>query len=234
MLEIDTLNCGYADVHVVSGLSLKLERGSITCLIGANGAGKTTTLRGIVGEARLFGGRIAIEGDDVGKPDPVGMFQRGVVMVPEGRCIFNGMTVRENLLVGGYTLRSGAELNQRAEEMFERFPRLRERQKIGAGMLSGGEQQMLAIARALMAKPSYLLLDEPSMGLAPRLVDLVSEMVVDLAKMGLGILLAEQNAMMALSISQQAFIIDHGQCVMTGDAKTIAQQDGIRDAYFGM
>jgi branched-chain amino acid transport system ATP-binding protein len=233
MLRLDNVRAGYGDQPVVSDLRIEVERGQIVSLIGANGAGKTTTLRSVVGLATVTAGRVRVDDRDFASPNPIEMLSAGVALVPEGRGILAGLTVEENLLAGAYTVRDRNAIQDRLAGIHESFPRLLERRHVGAGLLSGGEQQMLAIGRALMAQPSYLLLDEPSMGLSPLFVSNVADLVVRLARSGVGILLAEQNAQMALSISDYAYLIQQGQISLSGSGEELQQHHGIRAAYLG-
>jgi branched-chain amino acid transport system ATP-binding protein len=233
MLEINGINVYYGAIHALKELSLQVEAGSIVTLIGANGAGKTTTLKTISGILRAKSGTIAFEGQEIQKLPPEKVVQLGIAHVPEGRRIFSSMTVLENLELGAYLRRDKPEIAADLQSVYERFPRLREREKQLAGTLSGGEQQMLAIGRALMARPKLLLMDEPSMGLAPLLVKEIFSIIQDVNAQGSTILLVEQNAKMALSIAHYAYVIETGQLVLSGPAQELADSDEIRKAYLG-
>ena len=233
MLRALNLNAGYGDQQVVFDLTIEVERGTIVSLIGANGAGKTTTLRSIVGIAALKSGRIEIDGRSIAAPQPTEMLGAGVALVPEGRGILAGLRVEEHLLTGAYTVRNNAVIKERVAEVYSMFPRLYERRGISAALLSGGEQQMLAIGRALMVKPAYLLLDEPSMGLSPLFVSNIAELVKRLARTNVGILLAEQNANMALAISDSAYLLQQGRIALSGSGGELNQHPGVRAAYLG-
>jgi branched-chain amino acid transport system ATP-binding protein len=233
VLRLDDLSAGYGDQPVVSDLKIGVDRGRIVSLIGANGAGKTTTLRSVVGLATLTAGHVEVDDREFTAPKPTEMLAAGVALVPEGRGILAGLTVEENLLAGAYTVRDRTAIKERLTSIYEMFPRLAERRRIGAGLLSGGEQQMLAIGRALLTRPSYLLLDEPSMGLSPLFVSNIADLVTRLARSNVGILLAEQNAQMALSISDHAYLIQQGRIALSGSSKELQQHHGVRAAYLG-
>ena len=209
-----------------------MDQDEIVTLIGANGAGKSTTLNTITGLLRPKHGSIYFRGENVTTTPSHKMSSRGIALCPEGRRIFQQMTVRENLEMGGYTRQSG-EIAESMEEMFTRFPRLKEREKQIAGTLSGGEQQMLAMARALMSKPKVLMLDEPSMGLAPILVEQIFSIIQELHEAGVTILLVEQNAQMALSVANRAYVLETGLITMEGDAQDLLHDDAVRKAYLG-
>jgi branched-chain amino acid transport system ATP-binding protein len=233
MLKLVNLWGGYGDQQVIFDLSIEVEPGEIVSLIGANGAGKTTTLRAAVGLATLTKGHVEVAAKTFAAPKPTGMLTAGVALVPEGRGILAGLTVEEHLLTGAYTIRDAAVIKDRVAEVYDMFPRLLERRRISAMLLSGGEQQMLAIGRALVVKPSYLLLDEPSMGLSPLLVSNIADLVKRLARANVGILLAEQNANMALSISDHAYLIQQGRIAMSGSGEELNRHSGVRAAYLG-
>jgi len=233
MLRTLNLTAGYGDQQVVFDLTLEIGRGEIVSLIGANGAGKTTSLRSIVGLAALKGGHVEVDGKSYGAPRPTGMLAAGIALVPEGRGMLAGLTVEENLLAGAYTVRDKAVIAERLAEIYEMFPRLRERRRISAALMSGGEQQMLAIGRALMVKPAYLLLDEPSMGLSPLFVSNIADLVKRLASTNVGILLAEQNANMALAISDRAYLLQQGRIGLSGAGEELSRHPGVRAAYLG-
>ncbi len=230
MLRVEGLDVWYDHVHALDQIDLEVGSGSITAIIGANGAGKTTLLNTISGLVKPKAGSIRLEG----KPLPAQahrIVNRGVVQVPEGRKIFAGLSVRENLVMGAFKRREG--MRERIEEMFERFPRLRERRDQQAGTLSGGEQQMLAVCRGLMAEPRLLLLDEPSLGLAPVLVTEVFQLIERIRGMGITIALVEQNAKQALSLADRAFVLESGELVLSGTGKELLNDPKVRDAYLG-
>nr|MCU0688237.1 ABC transporter ATP-binding protein [Phycisphaerales bacterium] len=216
------------------GVSLSIEPGKILTLIGANGAGKTTTLRAISGMVRVSdGGSVKFDGQDVTGVRPDVLCRRGLVHCPEGRGIFSNMTVLENLELGAFSRRDTEQIGKDMQRVFELFPRVKERLKQAAGTLSGGEQQMLAIGRALLARPKLLLLDEPSLGLAPQLVQAIFRIIREINEQGVTILLVEQNAFMALQVAHTAVVLETGGVAMSGDAKELAKSDAIRKAYLG-
>ncbi len=232
MLEIDGLDVFYGEIHALKGVALQVRRGEIVALLGNNGAGKTTTLRSISGLLVPRRGRIAVEGESlVGMPAHQ-IVLRGVAHVPEGRRIFNRLSVRENLMMGAY-LRADEAIESDLERVFALFPVLKERLRQVAGTLSGGEQQMLAIGRAVMARPRLLLLDEPSMGLAPVVVERIFETVVGINREGTTILLVEQNAAMALTIAHRAYVLETGTVALSGPAEELARNPEVRRAYLG-
>ena len=232
ILNVNNINVYYGAIHAIKGISFKVEEGEIVTLIGANGAGKSTTLNTITGLLRSKTGDISFMGSSISKMSPNKIVQSGLVMVPEGRRIFLGLTVEENLEMGAYT-RPKAEIKSSLEEVYELFPRLKERRTQIGGTLSGGEQQMLAMGRSLMAKPKLMMLDEPSMGLAPLLVDLIFEIIADLHKAGATILLVEQNAQAALSIADRAYVLETGKIVKTGPGRDLISDPDIKKAYLG-
>ena len=232
LLQVEDINVYYGAIHAIKGISFEVNEGEIVTLIGANGAGKSTTLNTIAGLLRPRSGRIMLEGKDLTTIPASRIISQGMALCPEGRRIFQQMTVRENLEMGGYT-RPKSEIPASLEEMFTRFPRLKEREKQIAGTLSGGEQQMLAMARALMSKPKLLMLDEPSMGLAPILVEQIFDIIKELHQAGVTILLVEQNAQMALSIADRAYVLETGRIAMTGEASALLKNDDVRKAYLG-
>jgi branched-chain amino acid transport system ATP-binding protein len=232
MLEVSDVHVYYDAIHALKGVCFSIQKGELVTLLGANGAGKTTTLKTLSGLLRPRTGSIELENSPLNGADPHVIVQRGVAHVPEGRKIFPRFTVLENLNIGGYT-RPKTSLGPDLERVFELFPRLRERQKQVAGTLSGGEQQMLAIGRALMAKPKLLLLDEPSMGLAPKIVEQILETISSINKSGVTILLVEQNAAMALAISHRGYVLETGQVILAGTASELAGNDLVRQAYLG-
>ncbi|MCF0261880.1 MAG: ABC transporter ATP-binding protein [Sphaerochaetaceae bacterium] len=232
MLNVKDLNVYYGAIHAVTDISFNVNKGEIVTLIGANGAGKSTTLNTISGLLRSKTGDITFLGESIAKMGPDKIVQQGLVMVPEGRRIFLGMTVQENLEMGAYS-RPNTEIKDSIEQVFELFPRLKERKTQIGGTLSGGEQQMLAMGRALMAKPKLIMLDEPSMGLAPLLVDLIFEIIKDLHKAGSTILLVEQNAQAALSIADRAYVLETGKIVKAGKGSDLISDPVIKKAYLG-
>ena len=232
LLQVEDTNVYYGAIHAIKGISFEVFPDEIVTLIGANGAGKSTTLNTIAGLLRPRSGHIVLEGKDLTTIPASRIVSQGMALCPEGRRIFQQMTVRENLEMGGYT-RPKSEIPASLEEMFTRFPRLKEREKQIAGTLSGGEQQMLAMARALMSKPKLLMLDEPSMGLAPILVEQIFDIIKELHEAGVTILLVEQNAQMALSIADRAYVLETGRIAMTGEASALLKNDDVRKAYLG-
>ncbi len=233
LLDVRGLRAGYGRVEVLRGIDLRLEQGRVATIIGANGAGKTTTLLAISGILKPTAGTIEFGGSEIGGRPPHEIVSRGLVHVPEGRLILAQMSVRENLAVGAWTRRDRAGVAADIDSMFARFPILRERADLTAGSLSGGEQQMLAIARGLMARPKLLLLDEPSMGLAPLLVAQIFEIIKALRKEGHSIVLVEQNARQALAVSDDAYVLERGAIVKAGPAAELARDPGVTAAYLG-
>ena len=234
MLEISNLHTYYGNIHALKGISLTVERGEIVTLIGANGAGKTTTLQTISGLQKPRLGTIRLDGDELTKLKAHEIVYKGVVMVPEGRGIFARLTVSENLDLGAYSRTDGKMIETDLERVFTTLPRLKEREKQVAGTLSGGEQQMLAIGRALMAHPRLMLLDEPSMGLAPILVESIFDIIQQINKEGTTILLVEQNALMALSIANRGYVIQTGEIVLTDAASKLEANEMVRKSYLGI
>ena len=234
LLELEDVHSYYGAIHALQGVSLTVEQGEIVTLIGANGAGKTTTLRSISGLLHCRQGRITLEGKDITKMPAHLVHKAGLDLVPEGRGVFPRLTVLENLEMGAYLVRDKNEIKKRIEYAFGLFPRLRERIDQKGGTLSGGEQQMLATARGLMSNPKILLLDEPSMGLAPVLVDLIFDIIKELNARGTTILLIEQNALMALSIANRAYVLQTGTIVLSGPASDVAKNEMVRKAYLGI
>ena len=232
LLKIDNIHVFYGAIHAIKGVSFEVNQDEIVTLIGANGAGKSTTLNTIAGLLRPRSGAVYLEGKNLASVPTAKIVRHGMALCPEGRRIFQQMTVRENLEMGGYT-RPDKEIPASMDEMFQRFPRLKEREKQIAGTLSGGEQQMLAMARALMSKPKLLMLDEPSMGLAPILVEQIFEIIKELHGSGTTILLVEQNAQMALSIADRAYVLETGRITMEGKASELLHNDAVRKAYLG-
>jgi branched-chain amino acid transport system ATP-binding protein len=233
LLELAGLQVAYGGIHAVKGIDLTVGRGELVCLIGANGAGKTTTLKGICGLQPVKAGTIRYGGDDItGKP-AFELVRRGLAMVPEGRGVFGALTIEENLAMGAYVRSDRAGIRDDIERVYTLFPRLRERRRQTAGTLSGGEQQMLAMARSLMSKPKLLLLDEPSMGLAPLMVQKVFETVMKVSGEGVTILLIEQNAKLALEVSHRGYVMESGEITLAGEAKKLLHDPAVRAAYLG-
>ncbi|WP_019851582.1 ABC transporter ATP-binding protein [Desulfitobacterium sp. PCE1] len=232
MLKVDNIKVFYGAIHAIKGISLEVNEGEIVTLIGANGAGKSTVLKTISGLLRTKTGGINFLGKDITSTAPHKIVERGLAHVPEGRRIFLQMTVQENLEMGAYTCPSGG-IEAELEKIYALFPRLLERRKQVAGTLSGGEQQMLAIGRALMSKPKLLMLDEPSMGLAPILVEQIFTIIQEMNKAGTTVLLVEQNAQMALSIADRAYVLETGSISISGTGRELAESDEIRKAYLG-
>ena len=234
LLELDNIHSYYGHIHALKGISLTVNEGEVVTLIGANGAGKSTTLRTISGLVRARQGRIMMQGKEVTNRQPHDIVALGVGHVPEGRGIFPRLTVKENLEMGAYTINNPAEVKKRMEFVFHLFPRLEERISQKGGTLSGGEQQMLATGRGLMLRPQILLMDEPSMGLAPVLVETIFDVIRELnEKEGATILLVEQNASMALKYAARAYVLETGSIVLSGTAKEIAQNPQVKKAYLG-
>lgn len=233
MLQVKEIDVYYGAIHALKKLSLEVEQGSIVTLIGANGAGKTTTLKSISGLLRPKTGSIVFKGTDINKVAPEKIVGLGISQVPEGRRVFATMTVMENLEMGAYLRKDKKGMEEDMENVFTRFPRLKERRKQLAGTLSGGEQQMLAIGRALMARPQLMLMDEPSMGLAPLLVKEIFSIIKDINERGTTILLVEQNANMALSIADKAYVIETGEIVLQGNAQELMNSPEVKKAYLG-
>jgi branched-chain amino acid transport system ATP-binding protein len=232
MLALDDVNTYYGNIHALQGISLRVEAGEIVTLIGANGAGKTTTLKTICGLLHPRRGTVSFEGHDVSKAAAHTLVRRGIGHAPEGRRIFGRMSVLENLQMGAFT-RDQSTIQPDIDRVMELFPRLRERTNQLGGTLSGGEQQMLAIARALMSQPRLLLLDEPSLGLSPILVQLVFQKIKDINAQGTTVLLVEQNALQALSIAHRAYVLQTGRVVLTGPAADVKRNESVRKAYLG-
>ena len=232
LLKVEDLNVYYGAIHAIKGISFEVYPDEIVTLIGANGAGKSTTLNTVAGLLHPRTGSIVFDGVNLTTIPSSKIVSHGMALCPEGRRVFQQMTVRENLEMGGYT-RPASEIPGSMEEMFTRFPRLKEREKQVAGTLSGGEQQMLAMARALMSKPKLLMLDEPSMGLAPLLVEQIFSIIEELNAAGTTILLVEQNAQMALSIANRGYVLETGKIVTTGTGAELLNDDAVRKAYLG-
>jgi branched-chain amino acid transport system ATP-binding protein len=233
-LVVDDLHVSYGNIRALRGVSLAVEAGTICAMVGANGAGKTTTLNAICGLRTLTRGRVSLDGRDVTGIPAHDLVPLGLVQVPEGRRVFSRLTVRENLGMGAFRRRaSRAELGVDLDKVLDIFPRLKERMTQLAGTLSGGEQQMLAMGRALMSKPRLLLMDEPSMGLAPQFVDQLFETIVAINRLGVTMLLVEQNAFMALEIAQMAYVLQSGEVVLSGPGPELMDSEAVREAYLG-
>jgi branched-chain amino acid transport system ATP-binding protein len=233
MLKVNELNVSYGAIHALKGITFDLQEGEIVALIGANGAGKSTTLNTISGIMRPDIGSVVFEEEEISQISPAQIVEKGIVQVPEGRKIFARMSVLENLEMGAYTLKDKDVIKAHMREVFEIFPRLEERQRQMGGTLSGGEQQMLAMGRALMANPRLLLLDEPSMGLAPILVEQIFEIIQKINAEGVSILLVEQNAQMALSIADRAYVLETGTVALSGKADALMENPEVQAAYLG-
>ncbi len=234
VLSVEALEAGYGEVQILWGISLLVASGQLTTIVGANGAGKTTTLRSIAGTLRPTGGRITFEGQDITRLSAHEKADRGIVLVPEGRQLFADMTVAENLEMGAYARRAHAHLARNRDRVCETFPRLKERLRQKAGTLSGGEQQMLALARGLMAGPEVLMIDEMSVGLAPVLAQQLFQTLKDLRDGGLTVLLVEQNVHLALALADHAYVMAEGRVSMDGPAREIAGRDEVRRTYLGL
>jgi branched-chain amino acid transport system ATP-binding protein len=234
LLEVDSLEAGYGEVQVLWGVSLKARRGALTAIVGANGAGKTTTLRAVAGTIAPWRGRVLFEGEDVTRLPTHAKAARGFALVPEGRQLFSAMSVAENLQMGAFTKRAAAKYADRLEQVFSLFPRLKERARQQAGTLSGGEQQMVAIARGLMSDPDILIIDELSLGLAPVVVYQLLTTLKRLKEAGLTILLVEQNVHLALALSDYAYVVAEGRIFMEGLPGELAAKPEIRKAYLGL
>ncbi|MBR3574395.1 MAG: ABC transporter ATP-binding protein [Lachnospiraceae bacterium] len=232
VLKVENLHVYYGSIHAIKGVSFEVGKGEIVTLIGANGAGKSTTLNTVGGLLKPREGSIEFEGKSILGVAPHKVVSEGMALCPEGRRVFAQLSVKENLEMGAYT-RPASEIPETLEKVYEQFPRLKERETQMAGTLSGGEQQMLAMGRALMSKPRLLMLDEPSMGLAPILVDQIFEIIETLNKAGTTILLVEQNAQMALSIAHRAYVLETGRIVNTGTGKDLLNDDSVKKAYLG-
>jgi branched-chain amino acid transport system ATP-binding protein len=233
MLKVKGLQVNYGGIHAVKGVDLEVGQGELVSLIGANGAGKTTTMKAITGLKPYSGGDIEYMGQSIKGVPTHELLKRGLAMVPEGRGIFARMSILENMQMGAYLRNDTAEIQKDTERMFGFFPRLKERASQYAGTLSGGEQQMLAMARALLSRPKLLLLDEPSMGLSPIMVEKIFEVVREISKEGLTVLLVEQNARLALQAANRGYVMDSGAVTMAGDAKTMLDDPKVRAAYLG-
>ncbi|MBR6901937.1 MAG: ABC transporter ATP-binding protein [Synergistaceae bacterium] len=233
VLKVENINVYYGSIHAIKGISFEVYEGETVTLIGANGAGKSTTLNTISGLLQPSTGSMAFLGETLAKVPPHKIVERGLAQVPEGRRVFAQMTVQENLEMGAYTQNNQSGINDDLEKVYALFPRLKERMKQTAGTLSGGEQQMLAMGRALMSRPKLLMLDEPSMGLAPILVEQIFDIIADLHRTGATILLVEQNAQMALSIANRGYVMETGKIVTTGTGQELLASEAVRKAYLG-
>lgn len=233
ILEIKDLRVFYDSVQALRGVSLSVPKGSIVCLIGANGAGKSTVLRSISGVKRPTSGEILFNGQSITALAPHSLVKMGIVQCPEGRGVFPNLTVEENLDLGAYIRHDHAEIQKDLEHVYSLFPRLKERHKQAAGTLSGGEQQMLAIGRALMARPQLLLLDEPSLGLAPQVIELIFETIEKINREGTTVLLVEQNAQLALESSHTAYVLETGEIILEGEASQVLENPKVKQAYLG-
>ena len=233
LLQLRKVEVAYGGIHAVKGIDLDVGQGELVCLIGANGAGKTTTLKGICGLLPVKAGKILYDGADItGKP-AFQLVRRGLAMVPEGRGVFGALTIEENLAMGAYIRSDRDGIKADIERVYHLFPRLKERRRQTAGTMSGGEQQMLAMGRAMMSRPRLLLLDEPSMGLAPLMVQKVFETIVTISGEGVTILLIEQNAKLALEVSRCGYVMESGDVILSGDASSLLHDPKVRAAYLG-
>lgn len=233
MLNIKDLNVHYGGIHALRGINIDVPKGKIVSLIGANGAGKSTTLRSIVGLERCSDGQIYYKDEEITKKSTKNIVESGVVLVPEGRRIFPNLTVKENLILGAYSRKDKAQIQEDMKWVFELFPRLKEREWQKAGTMSGGEQQMLAVGRGLMTKPELMMMDEPSLGLAPLIVKDIFEIIKKINKMGVTILLIEQNAKVALEISDYAYVLETGVIVLEGPGRELLVNEDVKKAYLG-
>lgn len=233
-MNVKNLNTYYGAIHALKGVSITVNEGEVVSLIGSNGAGKSTLVNSIAGLLRPRSGTIEFEGKDISKMEAYNVLKEGVSLSPEGREVFGSLTVEENLKLGAYTINDLKLINESFEYVYQLFPKLKERKGQYAGTLSGGEQQMLAIARSLMGRPKLLLLDEPSLGLAPNIVSQIFELIKEIAKEGITILLIEQNALMALKISDRAYVLENGIVSLEGPSKDIINDDKVREIYLGI
>ncbi|HKQ29597.1 MAG TPA: ABC transporter ATP-binding protein [Burkholderiales bacterium] len=233
MLSVEALDCRYGKVAAVRGLSLEVRKGELVSLIGANGAGKTTTLKAISGVLRAAGGRVRFEGEDITRASARRILALGIAHCPEGRRVFPYMTVRENLEMGCYLRRDRAGIERDLERLFERFPILSERRTQAAGTLSGGEQQMLAISRALMSRPKLVLFDEPSLGLAPNIVERTFDIIAQIRAEGVTVVMVEQNALAALELSDRCYVMEQGRVTLSGTGRALLHDSHVKKAYLG-
>lgn len=234
MLKIQGLNTYYGAIHALKGIDLEIHKGEVVSLIGSNGAGKSTLLSTVTGIQKASGGKVMLYDEDITNIAPYLLSKKKISISPEGREVFPDLTVLENLRIGAFSINNKGEIEKNYERVFALFPRLKERIKQQAGTLSGGEQQMLAVGRALMSSPELLFLDEPSLGLAPNIVLLIFDMIKEIQKQGVTILLVEQNANLALQTSDRAYVLENGLITMQGDAKEIANDPKVKEAYLGM
>jgi branched-chain amino acid transport system ATP-binding protein len=234
LLDVSDLDAGYGPVQVLKRLRLSVRENSITAMIGSNGAGKTTTMRTIAGLLAPSNGRITLAGEDITSAPTNGRVARGLTLVPEGRLVFPDFTVEETLQIGAYSPRAHVGADARSAEMYELFPRLRERRSVRAGSLSGGEQQMLAIARGLMSAPRLLLLDEPSLGLAPSIAEMLFEIIVEIRRRGITVCLVEQDVHSTLEISDYAYVLEDGKIAAEGPARELLSSPRVRESYLGL
>ncbi|MBE6020255.1 MAG: ABC transporter ATP-binding protein [Firmicutes bacterium] len=233
MLKIENLNVHYGGIHALRGVNMHIQEGKIISLIGANGAGKSTTLKSIMGLVDKSAGSVIYKGEDITKAQTIDIVKKGISLTPEGRRVFPDLTVKENLLLGAYLRKDKAEIKKDLEMVYGLFPRLLEREWQIAATLSGGEQQMLAVGRSLMSKPQLLMMDEPSLGLAPIIVKSIFEIIKEINKNGVSVLLIEQNAKAALEISDYAYVLETGTVVLEGPGKELITNDQVRKAYLG-
>lgn len=233
MLKIENLNVHYGGIHALRGVNMHIQEGKIISLIGANGAGKSTTLKSIMGLVNKSDGNVIYKGEDITKAQTIDIVKKGISLTPEGRRVFPDLTVKENLLLGAYLRKDKAEIKKDLEMVYGLFPRLLEREWQIAATLSGGEQQMLAVGRSLMSKPQLLMMDEPSLGLAPIIVKSIFEIIKEINKNGVSVLLIEQNAKAALEISDYAYVLETGTVVLEGPGKELITNDQVRKAYLG-
>lgn len=233
MLKVNEINVKYGNIHAICDLSFEVMQGEIVTLIGANGAGKTSILNTVSGIIKSSSGTIYLKENDITHIEAHELVKMGMAHVPEGRHVFSKMSVAENLALGAYTIQDKKQIVDDIAHMYDRFPRLKERRKQLAGTMSGGEQQMLAIARALMSRPEIILMDEPSMGLSPILVQEIFEIIQEINTMGTTVLLVEQNANMALQIADRAYVLETGKILLSGDANSLRNHDDVRKAYLG-
>jgi len=233
MLKVSDLHVAYGGIQAVKGVSFDVKAGELVCLIGANGAGKSTTLKALTGLQPVASGVVEFRGSPIAGQGPWALARQGLVMVPEGRGIFTRMSIHENLQMGAYVREEGSAIEADLERVYATFPRLKERQHQLAGTMSGGEQQMLAMGRALMARPQLLLLDEPSMGLSPLMVEKIFEVIADIHRQGVTVLLIEQNASLALQLANRGYVMDSGELTMSGSAQALLNDPKVRAAYLG-
>lgn len=234
MLKINQLNTHYGNIHALKGIDVEVNQGEIVSLIGSNGAGKSTTLLTIAGLLKASRGKITFQGKEISNMAPHEIIKLGISLAPEGREVFPGLSVSENLQLGAFIKKDKKKIQHSFERVYALFPRLKERQNQAAGTLSGGEQQMLAIGRALMSEPQLLMLDEPSLGLAPNIVAMIFELIRSINKQGTTIMLIEQNANMALQVAHRAYVLETGKITLQGDAKELSNHQQVKEAYLGL